>query len=153
MVPNGCKTIPPACYHGYSIASSDATFSHEALERLFVRHMSEAPGPNGSGLLARLQACALDPGSLPSLGSDELMRDSYKCLTRLQDDASNTDGVHWFCSRATLIVKEAATFLIRLHAYNSPHVPVWKKMCSDVIHSCCDCSYAYQCAKFVCRTS
>ncbi|KAF8327025.1 SEN1 N terminal-domain-containing protein [Cantharellus anzutake] len=115
--------------------------------------MPTASHYDSAQLLTHLRTSALDPGSLPKLELDELMRESYKCLTRHNEDATAPDLFHWYCDQAAPVVKESAIFLIRLHAYNGPHVPIWKSMCLQVISSCCDCSYAYQCAKPLCRTS
>jgi senataxin len=50
------------------------------------------------------------------------------------------DGVlHWFCDRAGQLTIDAATFLIRLFAYSSPRVDVWKEKFEACLGSCCDC--------------
>ncbi|KAI0648078.1 SEN1 N terminal-domain-containing protein [Trametes meyenii] len=46
---------------------------------------------------------------------------------------------HWFCSKADEITREAATFLIRLHAYNSSSVELWRWQLKCVISRCCNC--------------
>ncbi|TBU62332.1 SEN1 N terminal-domain-containing protein [Dichomitus squalens] len=46
---------------------------------------------------------------------------------------------HWFCSQADEVTREAATFLIRLHAYNSNSVDVWRLHLKRVLSRCCYC--------------
>ena len=46
---------------------------------------------------------------------------------------------HWFCSQADDLVREAATFCIRLHAYNSSSVDVWRLQLKRVLGGCCYC--------------
>lgn len=50
------------------------------------------------------------------------------------------DGVlHWFCSRASPTTVAAATFMLRLFAYNSPQVDAWKVKFQSCIGRCVDC--------------
>lgn len=46
---------------------------------------------------------------------------------------------HWFCSQADEVTREAAVFLIRLHAYNSASVDIWRLQLKRVITRCCYC--------------
>lgn len=46
---------------------------------------------------------------------------------------------HWFCSQADEVTREAAIFLIRLHAYNSNSVEVWRLHLKRVLSRCCYC--------------
>ena len=46
---------------------------------------------------------------------------------------------HWFCSQASEVTREAATFLIRLHAYNSNSVEVWRLHLKRVLSTCGYC--------------
>ena len=65
--------------------------------------------------------------------------------------AAPSDGVyHWFCQRADSVTREAATFLIRLFAYDSQRVVDWKARMKTLLSSCCDCVRGLQEAK---RTS
>jgi senataxin len=53
---------------------------------------------------------------------------------------NRSDGIlHWFCSQASQLTVDAATFLIRLFAYNSPRVDVWKEKFELCLGGCCDC--------------
>lgn len=46
---------------------------------------------------------------------------------------------HWFCAQADELTREAATFCIRLHAYNSTSVEVWRLQLKRVLAGCCFC--------------
>ncbi|OCH91849.1 hypothetical protein OBBRIDRAFT_886653 [Obba rivulosa] len=58
---------------------------------------------------------------------------------------------HWFCSRADETVREAATFLIRLHAYNSNRVSTWKQQFRRILTGCCECVRELQLVKSTSR--
>lgn len=71
-------------------------------------------------------------------GSDSCLAPIYSYLMAISPNTS--DGVlHWFCARADQITIDAATFLIRLYAYNSPLVDNWKKRLEFCLGGCCDC--------------
>ena len=56
-----------------------------------------------------------------------------------QDSASNA-GIHWFCSNADAVTKEAATFLLRLHVYNNgERVTEWRKLLHKCLKGCSEC--------------
>jgi senataxin len=81
--------------------------------------------------------------------TDPIMKVVFDYLFKVSEDPS--DGAHhWFCQRANNITREAATFLIRLFAYDSRRVDDWKARMRKVISSCCDCVRGLQEAK---RTS
>ena len=46
---------------------------------------------------------------------------------------------HWFCSQADELTRDAATFCVRLHAYNSSSVEVWRGQLKRVLSKCCYC--------------
>ncbi|KAI6114047.1 SEN1 N terminal-domain-containing protein [Pisolithus sp. B1] len=46
---------------------------------------------------------------------------------------------HWFCSRADPLTVEAATFLLRLFAYDSPQVEKWKVKLRTCLAGCSEC--------------
>lgn len=61
----------------------------------------------------------------------------------LMSAPSSSDGrFHWFCTRAEAVTREAATFLIRLFAYNSPRVEQWKKRFESCVTGCLLCVQA-----------
>lgn len=98
-------------------------------------------------------------------------RDIDKLLAKLRDDPLDTndeterallpifqylmsipahasDGLfHWFCEKADPIALEAATFLLRLFAYDSGGVEKWKQRLQLVLKGCCDCVRGGQLAK------
>ncbi len=57
----------------------------------------------------------------------------------IPNDRSKPTNVHWFCSRAEQTVVDAATFLIRLHAYNSPRVDAWRVKLRSCLVTCAEC--------------
>ncbi|KAF9267418.1 hypothetical protein L218DRAFT_984944 [Marasmius fiardii PR-910] len=95
-------------------------------------------------------------------------------LTKLRDSPVNNDGasddvlgtifdyllngisgksLHWFCSQASSTVVEAATFLLRLFAYNSVKVVKWKEALDRCLYNCSDCVLGLERAKFKSRTT
>lgn len=98
-------------------------------------------------------------------------QDIDKLLTKLRDDPLDTndeterallpifqylmsipahasDGLfHWFCEKADPIALEAATFLLRLFAYDSGGVEKWKQRLQLVFKGCCGCVRGGQLAK------
>lgn len=54
---------------------------------------------------------------------------------------------HWFCSRASELTVESATFLLRLHAYSSERVDLWRKQLKDCLRECCRCARHLQLLK------
>ncbi|KIJ54640.1 hypothetical protein M422DRAFT_220966 [Sphaerobolus stellatus SS14] len=64
------------------------------------------------------------------------------------------DGVlHWFCAKTRPVVIEAASFLLRLYAYNSDSVVIWKGKLTEVLHGCSDCVEVYMEVKLKSRDS
>jgi senataxin len=65
---------------------------------------------------------------------------------------SNDGLLHWFCDRSyEPLVSEAATFLLRLHAYNSSKVQQYKKLLAEVLTGCAGCVKGLQEAKVTSR--
>ena len=81
--------------------------------------------------------------------TDSVMRVVFDYLFKVPADSSD-DLAHWFCRRADSVTREAATFLIRLFAYDSQRVNDWRARMKKLILSCCDCVRGLQDAK---RTS
>ncbi|KAI0354940.1 hypothetical protein OH77DRAFT_1542922 [Trametes cingulata] len=77
------------------------------------------------------------------VGDDDLRLISTYLLGSLRkpENASDITLVfdHWFCSQADEVTREAAVFLIRLYAYSSSSVDVWKLQLKRVITRCCYC--------------
>lgn len=69
--------------------------------------------------------------------TDEILTDLYTYLMAI----SPQDGtLHWFCDKATSATREAASFLTRLFAYNSPQSEEWKSRYSQSLSQCCMCA-------------
>jgi hypothetical protein len=102
-------------------------------------------------LLHRLNDYARDPGSVSDNVREDLMRDALKYLS--SSSSTSALPLHWFCDTSPRVVGECATFLLRLHAYESEHVPVWKAQCAKVLHTCPRCCASYQDRKVASRRS
>ncbi|KAI0785263.1 SEN1 N terminal-domain-containing protein [Abortiporus biennis] len=77
--------------------------------------------------------------------SEAILALLYKFL--IKNDTVDEKTTHWFCSKADPLIVEAATFLIRLHAYNSKRVLVWRDHLKDCLTNCPDCVRGLQEAK------
>lgn len=62
----------------------------------------------------------------------------------IQETAPNNGKVHWFCSQTQPLVLEAATFMLRLHAYNSKNVVQWRQRLQACLGSCSPCAKRLQ---------
>ncbi|KZT73806.1 hypothetical protein DAEQUDRAFT_355275 [Daedalea quercina L-15889] len=58
---------------------------------------------------------------------------------------------HWFCSHAMDTTREVATFLIRLHAYDSDRVKAWRRQLRRCLTGCCACVRGFQEVKVTSR--
>ena len=71
-------------------------------------------------------------------GSDSLLAPIFIYLMKIPP--STTDkSLHWFCDRADQLTVDAATFLVRLFAYNSTRVDEWKKKFRICLNGCPSC--------------
>jgi len=103
-------------------------------------------------LLLRLNDYARDPGGISDSFREDLMRDALNYLSSFSSTSASSP-LHWFCNIAPRVVAECATFLLRLHAYESEQVPVWKSQCVKVLHTCSQCCASYQDRKVASRRS
>ncbi|EGN98396.1 hypothetical protein SERLA73DRAFT_109860 [Serpula lacrymans var. lacrymans S7.3] len=71
-------------------------------------------------------------------GSDSLLAPIFVYLMKVQA-SPNDKTLHWFCDRADQLTIDAATFLIRLFAYNSVRVDEWKKKFQVCLEGCSKC--------------
>ncbi|KAF8798795.1 hypothetical protein BYT27DRAFT_6878132 [Phlegmacium glaucopus] len=72
----------------------------------------------------------------------------------LMDIPSTSSGdLHWFCEKVNIITIDAATFLLRLFAYNSDPVEVWKKRLQQCLTCCSSCVGGLETAKVVSQTT
>ncbi|KAI0720479.1 SEN1 N terminal-domain-containing protein [Cerioporus squamosus] len=79
-----------------------------------------------------------------AIASDDVLRIVSTYLLGSLKKPDSLDNVspkfgHWFCSQAEDLAREAATFLIRLHAYNSSSVDIWRAQLKRVLSRCCYC--------------
>ena len=61
------------------------------------------------------------------------------------------DEVHWFCDKADATTIEAATFLIRLFAYDSEEVKRWKEGLQKCVTACVPCVQGLEQQKILSR--
>jgi senataxin len=47
--------------------------------------------------------------------------------------------VHWFCRKADQLTIDCATFLLRLHAYDSSSIQMWRNLLTRCLRGCRDC--------------
>ncbi|EKM51498.1 uncharacterized protein PHACADRAFT_199007 [Phanerochaete carnosa HHB-10118-sp] len=67
-------------------------------------------------------------------------QDLYAIFNFLVLENSPAAGqIHWFCAQARPLVTEAASFLLRLHAYNSPLVVQWRAKLQACLAGCSQC--------------
>ncbi|KZT19477.1 hypothetical protein NEOLEDRAFT_1151950 [Neolentinus lepideus HHB14362 ss-1] len=83
--------------------------------------------------------------------SDSVLGVIYGYLMKVPQDGDGS--LHWFCGRAEQVTIDAATFLIRLHAYNSSRVNAWKERLEMCMSFCCACVEAREIAKTSSRQS
>ncbi|KAI0086495.1 SEN1 N terminal-domain-containing protein [Irpex rosettiformis] len=68
---------------------------------------------------------------------DQDLADFHKYL--LKPEIASNITLHWFCSSAEPVTKEAAIFLLRLHAYNGGRVTEWRKHLHRCLAGCSEC--------------
>jgi len=87
-----------------------------------------------SSLLKTLRDSPVNTEGAP----DSILGPIYDYL--MKSPSASPDGrFHWFCKRAEPTTKEAATFLIRLYAYDSPRVSDWKARFQNCLVGCLEC--------------
>ncbi|KAF8908972.1 SEN1 N terminal-domain-containing protein [Gymnopilus junonius] len=104
------------------------------------RYMS-VPGSDVGKLLAVLRDTPADTQA----ASDAVLGKIYQYLIAVP--ASSDKHVHWFCTQADSTTIDAATFLIRLMAYNSVQVTEWKKRLHECLTHCALCVQGLETAK------
>lgn len=99
-------------------------------------------------LLARLRDAPVD-----NSGADEVVLGRlFTYLMEVPTDPS-TGLLHWFCTLANSTTVAAATFLIRLFAYNSPAVNQWKSKLLSCLTGCSGCVQRFEEAKVSSKTT
>ncbi|KAG1818441.1 SEN1 N terminal-domain-containing protein [Suillus subaureus] len=85
-------------------------------------------------------------------GADDILQPIYSYLMNIPPSASD-NTYHWFCSRANQLTIGAATFLLRLFAYDSPRVDDWKRRLKSCLSGCCQCIRGFGEVKASSRTT
>ncbi|KAK2465188.1 hypothetical protein APHAL10511_002542 [Amanita phalloides] len=70
--------------------------------------------------------------------SDEILGKVYAYLMDVPKSPADRK-LHWFCDKADATTVAAASFLLRLFAYDSPQVKQWKDNLSSCLRGCCAC--------------
>ncbi|CAL1713074.1 unnamed protein product [Somion occarium] len=99
------------------------------------------PTSNVEDIKSRLLSLRDNPANTQS-ASDEVLGLLYNFL--LTDNTPEDRPFHWFCHKADELVVETATFLIRLHAYNSPRVDAWREQLRRCLFGCHACIQKFQ---------
>ncbi|KAI5986161.1 SEN1 N terminal-domain-containing protein [Pisolithus albus] len=86
------------------------------------------------GILASVRDTPLST----SEATDEVLAPLYTYLMTVPSNSSDK-CYHWFCSRADPLTVDAATFLLRLFAYDSPQVEKWKVKLKTCLTGCGEC--------------
>jgi hypothetical protein len=68
--------------------------------------------------------------------------------------SSSSDARHWFCSQATPIIRECATYLVVLFTYDATNkrVASYLARLKEILFTCISCSEGFQDAKLTSRT-
>lgn len=96
---------------------------------------------NVKNLLANLRD---DPADTTK-ASDAILEQVYLYLMEMPEN--DAGEIHWFCKRADPTTVEAATFLIRLMAYQSKEVNKWKSKFHQCLSACASCVQGLESAK------
>ncbi|KAG8890650.1 DEAD-box type RNA helicase [Tulasnella sp. 332] len=104
--------------------------------------------PSSEGA-AKAEALLKDLRDNPVNSKDPTVNDSLLTCTSLlyslQYPDSLPQATHWFCSKTPLVAIEAATFLLRLHAYGS--ADDWRNKLTNVLKGCPECVSGYTVAR------
>ncbi|KAG1785943.1 SEN1 N terminal-domain-containing protein [Suillus plorans] len=85
-------------------------------------------------------------------GAEDILQPLYLYLMNIPSSAPD-NTYHWFCSRANQLTIGAATFLLRLFAYDSPRVDDWKRRLKSCLSGCCQCIRGFGEVKASSRTT
>jgi senataxin len=95
--------------------------------------MTSSSTPNNvQTLLATLRDAPVD------IASDAVLGTLLEYLMGVAPSPPN-NTFHWYCRHALPITVDAATFLIRLFAYQSENVNPWKSRMQSCLSSCAEC--------------
>ncbi len=109
-----------------------------------MRQSSEKISRNNS------RNCAMCPSTPTGVQDDMLL----PITNYLLDLKPAKDGVlHWFCSDADDVGREAALFLLRLFAYKNDLVTAWRTQMLKSLHGCAACIQSLDEAKTAVRST
>ncbi|KAA1469989.1 hypothetical protein DENSPDRAFT_797113 [Dentipellis sp. KUC8613] len=109
--------------------------------------MTTTPAANDLARLKKLLSDLRDQPVDSSSATDEIISPIYNYAMKVQARPAD-GGVHWFCELADDLTVQAATFLLRLFAYNSERVDLWKQKMQTMMDACCGCVRGLQEAKW-----
>jgi senataxin len=98
--------------------------------------MPNPEAKNVKNVLANLRDNPADTTGAP----DAILEQVYLYLMEVPE-------IHWFCKLADPTTVEAATFLIRLMAYESKEVSRWKSKLHQCLSACAACVQGLESAK------
>jgi senataxin len=96
--------------------------------------MARPPPSNVQKLLKSLHDTPVDNAG----ASDQVLGTIYAYLMGVPP-SSVDQKLHWFCDMADTTAIAAASFLLRLFAYDSPQVEQWKNRLNTCLRGCCNC--------------
>ncbi|KAI0061699.1 hypothetical protein BV25DRAFT_1948064, partial [Artomyces pyxidatus] len=144
-----CFVLLPSFREYYPTFGSFSVYilARKGADQRYLRMSVASPSDERKQVEALLKRLRDTPiGSGPE--TEPIINEVYKFL--MQIPACTPDGVfHWFCHRAEETTREAAAFLLRLFAYNSPRVEAWKTRMKSTLAACCDCVEGLQKAKIM----
>lgn len=82
---------------------------------------------------------------------DGVLGEVYSYLMNVPSTSSGE--LHWFCEKADSVTIDAATFLLRLFAYESDPVDIWKKRLQQCLTCCPSCVGGLEIAKVDSQTT
>jgi senataxin len=94
----------------------------------------KSSGSDVHSLLVTLRDSPIDNAG----ASDKVLGTIYNYLMAVPSKPPD-NAIHWFCRQAAPDTVAAATFLIRLFAYNSQLVDDWKAKLHSCLSHCSDC--------------
>lgn len=100
-------------------------------------------------ILAQLRDAPVDTAG----ASDSYLGPVFSYLMKTSSNDQPSGVPHWFCSRAKQLTVDAATFLLRLFAYDSPRVTQWKNVFERCMDGCCECLQGLEEVKLSSRTT
>ncbi|KAH7909030.1 SEN1 N terminal-domain-containing protein [Hygrophoropsis aurantiaca] len=99
--------------------------------------MTTSAGGHVSKVKALLATVRDNPANTAD-AKDNVLEPVFIYLMGVSPNTSD-NKLHWFCNQADQVTVEAATFLLRLFAYNSSQVDKWKTKLKTCLAGCCAC--------------